>query len=48
MGLNDRENMTLIWQMVMPPQAFDQAKLLIKKAIGDDWTELLRCIPALG
>jgi len=44
---NDRENMTLIWQMVMPPPAFDQAKLLIQKAIGDDWAELTRRIPTL-
>jgi hypothetical protein len=47
MDINDRENMTSIWQMVMPPQAFDQAKQLIKKAIGDGWTELIRRIPTL-
>jgi len=47
LDLNDRENMTRIWQMVMPPAAFDQAKLLIHKAIGDDWTELTRRIPTL-
>ncbi|MBG0860057.1 MAG: hemerythrin domain-containing protein [Bacteroidales bacterium] len=45
---NDREIMTSIWQMVMPPQAFDQAKLLIHKAIGDDWAELVRRIPDLA
>ena len=44
---NDRENMTSIWQMVMPPPAFDQAKQLIKKAVGDGWTELKRRIPTL-
>jgi hypothetical protein len=44
---NDRENMTLIWQMVMPPPALDQAKLLIQKAIGNDWAELIRRIPTL-
>ncbi len=48
MGINDRENMTSIWQMVMPPPAFDQAKQLIKKAIGDEWSELIRRIPGLG
>lgn len=31
-----RHDMTRIWQMVMPPPAFDQVKLLIQKAIGDD------------
>jgi hypothetical protein len=45
---NDRENMTRIWQMVMPPPAFDQAKLLIQKAIGNDWAELVRRIPTLA
>ena len=47
MGHDDRENMTRIWQMVMPPPAFDQAKLLIHQAIGDDWAELTRRIPNL-
>jgi len=48
MDHNDRENMTSIWQMVMPSPAFDQAKLLIKKAIGNDWAELIRRIPTLA
>jgi hypothetical protein len=48
MDNNDRENMTSIWQMIMPPQAFDQAKLLIHKAIGNDWAELVRRIPTLA
>jgi hemerythrin-like domain-containing protein len=43
----DRENMTRIWQMVMPPPVFGQAKLLIKKAIGQDWADLKRLIPDL-
>jgi hypothetical protein len=43
----DRENMTRIWQMVMPPPVFEQFKILIHKAIGDDWTELTRRIPTL-
>ena len=48
MDNNDRENMTSIWQLVMPPPAFDQAKLLIHKAIGNDWEELVRRIPNLA
>lgn len=48
MDQNDRENMTRIWQMVMPPPVFDQAKLLIHKAIGPEWEELVRRIPALS
>jgi hypothetical protein len=43
----DRENMTRIWQMVMPLPVFDQAKQLIQKAIGHEWAELLRRIPSL-
>ncbi len=48
MGHDDRENMTRIWQMVMPPPAFAQAKQLIQKAIGNDWAELTRRIPTLA
>jgi hypothetical protein len=48
MGHDDRENMTRIWQMVMPVPAFAQAAQLIKKAIGSDWIELTRRIPTLG
>jgi len=46
-GHDDRENMTRIWQMLMPPPAFAGVKELIKKAIGNDWAELTRRIPTL-
>ena len=46
-GNDDRENMTRIWQMVMPAPAFAGVKELIKKAIGSDWDELMRRIPTL-
>jgi hypothetical protein len=46
-GNDDRENMTRIWQMVMPPPAFAQVKQLIQKVLGDDWAELTRRIPSL-
>jgi len=36
LGNDDRENMTRIWQMVMPPPVFAQVKQHIKVAIGDD------------
>lgn len=45
---DDRENMTRIWQMVMPPEAFAGAVQLIQSAIGDDFAELSRRIPALA
>jgi hypothetical protein len=47
MGHDDRENMTRIWQMVMPAPVFAGVKELIKKAIGSDWAELTRRIPTL-
>ncbi len=47
MGQDDRENMTRIWQMVMPPPVFVGIKELIHKAIGNDWVELARRIPTL-
>jgi hypothetical protein len=47
LGDDDRENMTRIWQMVLPPPAFSQVKLLIQKAVGKGWAELTRRIPAL-
>ena len=46
-GNDDRENMTRIWQMVMPPPAFAQVKQLIQKVLGDDRAELTRRIPSL-
>jgi hypothetical protein len=47
LGHDDRENMTSIWQMLMPAPAFAMVKPLIQKAIGPDWAELTRRIPAL-
>lgn len=47
MDNNDRENMTRIWQMVMPAPAFINAKQLIQEAIGNEWKELTRRIPEL-
>lgn len=46
-GPDDRENMTRIWQMMLPPPVFEQVKQLIQKAIGSDWAELKRRIPTL-
>ena len=48
LGHDDRENMTRIWQMVMPPPAFAGAKQLIQKAIGAEWEELTRRMPTLA
>jgi hypothetical protein len=47
LGHDDQENMTRIWQMVMPAEAFAGAAQLIRKSVGDDWPELTRRIPEL-
>jgi hypothetical protein len=47
LGGDDRENMTRIWQLVMPPEVFGGAIQLVHEAIGDDFTELNRRIPEL-
>jgi hemerythrin-like domain-containing protein len=46
-GLNDKENMTRIWQQALPEPAFAQVTRLIQAAAGNDWTELTRRIPEL-
>jgi hypothetical protein len=46
-GNDDRENMTRIWQMVMPPPAFAGVLQLVQQAIPDGWSELTRRIPGL-
>ena len=48
LGHDDRENMTRIWQVVMPPEAFAGAVQLVQKAIGNDFGALVRRIPALA
>jgi hemerythrin-like domain-containing protein len=48
LGDDDRENMTRIWQAVMPGEAFAGATQLVRQAIGDDWSELTRRIPELA
>jgi hypothetical protein len=48
LGHDDRENMTRIWQMVMPAPGFAKVTQLIQEAIGDDWAELTRRIPTLA
>ena len=46
-GHDDRENMTRIWQVVMPAPVFAGVKELIRKAVGNDWAELNRRISTL-
>ena len=46
-GLDDRETMVHIYQMMMPEPVFASTMELIKKAIGSDWAELMQRIPTL-
>lgn len=46
-GITDRENMTRIWQSVLPPPAFAGIQELIKTAIGPEWDVLKQRIPTL-
>jgi hypothetical protein len=46
-GNDDRENMTRIWERVLPAPAFAGVKKLIEKSVGSDWDELKRRIPTL-
>ena len=48
LGDDDRENMTRIWQMVMPAEVFGGAIQLVRQAIGDGFAELNRRIPELA
>ena len=47
LGHDDRENMTRVWQMLMPAEVFAGVKRLIQMAVGEDWAELTRRIPEL-
>jgi len=48
LGHDDRENMTRVWQHVMPADAFAGAVQLVHQAIGDEFAELARRIPGLA
>jgi hypothetical protein len=48
LGDDDRENMTRVWQMVMPAEVFAGAIQLVHQAIGDGWADLNRRIPELA
>jgi hemerythrin superfamily protein len=46
-NLDDRENMTRIWQQAMPAPAFTTITGLIQAAVGDDWVKLTQRVPEL-
>jgi len=45
--LQDRENMTRIWQQMMPTPAFMRITGLIQAAAGDDWAKIVERVPAI-
>jgi len=47
LGNADRENVTGIWQTLMPPPVFAGVRQHIRKTTGDDRAELVRRIPSL-
>ena len=47
LNLEDRVAATKVWMAELPPQAFDGLKLLIKKAVAENWVELTKRIPEL-
>ncbi len=46
-GIEDRENMTRIWQLMLPPPAFAGIREAIRSVSGSDWDELAKRIPGL-
>jgi hypothetical protein len=48
MGTEDRVSMALAWKAGMPGPAFAGASLLIKKAIGEGWAEMIGVSPDLA
>lgn len=48
LGSRDRENLTRVWQMLMPPDAFAGVKQLIQQALGEEWNDLTVQIPELS
>jgi hypothetical protein len=46
-GHEDRENITRIWRMVLPPPIFAKVREVIQKVTDSDWIELTRRIPGL-
>jgi len=47
LGNDDRENMLRILRQVQPEPVFLGIAQLVKKAIGEDWSEMTRRIPEL-
>ena len=48
LGIDDRENLTRVFQMLMPPDVFAGVTQLIRKVLADDWVELAQRIPGLS
>jgi len=45
---DERENLTRVFQMLMPPEVFSGVRGLIEKALGGEWPDLVRRIPEVA
>jgi len=48
LSLNDQVMVVKGWMTMMPPPVFRNAKLLIRKNVGDNWVKIVNLIPQLS
>jgi iron-sulfur cluster repair protein YtfE (RIC family) len=48
LDLDDQVLVTKGWMSVMPPPVFSNVKMLIEKAVAQNWTKITRQIPEIG
>ena len=48
LGQDDRENITRVWNMLMPTEVFAGVRPLIQKAVGEGWDESTQRVPELS
>ena len=48
LGQDDRENITRVWNMLMPAEVFAGVRPLIQRAVGEGWDELTQRVPELS
>ena len=48
LSLNDQIMVIKGWMTMMPPSVFSNAKVLIRKNVGDNWVKIVKLIPQLS
>jgi hypothetical protein len=48
LSLNDQIMVIKGWMTMMPPPVFLNAKVLIRKNVGDNWVKIVKLIPQLS